>query len=464
MAVPMRIIEIQFKILNLRHQMLIAQMRIQIVVLAVLVLSLASCKSEIEDYDSLVDHKEIFNASMEKMTDIIVHDIFSPPVASRVYTYPSIAAYEVIKHQDKEIITFVGQLKGLDTLSQPKVGAEISFPLAALHAFYHVGKKLIFSEDSLSAYHTNFLDDLTSRGFPKMIMENSLTYGETIGNEILSWADKDNYKETRSYPKYTVDYEPSTWKPTPPSYMTSIEPHWREIRTMVLDSSTQFVPSGPTAFDLTEGSKFHKELMEVYSAVKNANAEEEEIANFWDCNPYKMNQTGHVMFATKKITPGGHWIGITKIAANQANLSLAKTIQAYALCSIALFDGFISCWDEKYRSKLIRPETVINEHFDEDWIPLLQTPPFPEHTSGHSVISTAAAVVLTDYFGENFAFDDDTELKYGLPIRSFDSFRDASAEAAISRLYGGIHYRPAIDYGVAQGEEVGDFILSKLIY
>ena len=166
--------------------------------------------------------------------------------------------------------------------------------------------------------------------------------------------------------------------------------------------------------------------------------------------------------STKKITPGGHWIGITKIACESSKLSLAKSIQAYALCSIALFDGFISCWDEKYRSKLIRPETVINEHMDENWLPLLQTPPFPEHTSGHSVISSAAAVVLTSYFGENFAFDDDTELQYGLPIRSFSSFKAASDEAAISRLYGGIHYRPAIDYGVDQGTKVGEFIIANI--
>ena len=425
-------------------------------------ISIISCQQEIEDYEKLVNSPAILHASMEKFTDVIVHDIFSPPVASRNYLYPSIAAYEIIRYEKEDSPSFVGQLKDLENLPSPDSDLEISLPLAALHSFHLVGKQLIFSEDTLNVFHDKFLNDLTTQGFPNKVMENSLAYGKQMSESILAWANSDNYKETRSYPKYSVDYDLNTWKPTPPAYMTAIEPHWNQMRTLVLDSATQFVPQGPTAFDLDKDSKFYKELMEVYDAVANASDEEEEIANFWDCNPYKMNQTGHVMFATKKITPGGHWIGITKIACMNTESDLYESLRAYAMCSVALFDGFISCWDEKYRSKLIRPETVINEHIDENWLPLLQTPPFPEHTSGHSVISTAAAEVLTGIFGDDFSFDDDTELQYGLPIRSFESFKDASAEAAVSRLYGGIHYRPAIDYGVEQGEKVGKFILENV--
>jgi hypothetical protein len=176
-----------------------------------------------------------------------------------------------------------------------------------------------------------------------------------------------------------------------------------------------------------------------------------------------MNQTGHIMFATKKITPGGHWMGITGVACRKAEADLMQTVHAHTMVTLGLFDAFITCWDEKYRSALIRPETVINEKMDQDWLPTLQTPPFPEHTSGHSVISTASAVILTAVFGENFAFTDDVEVKYGLPERSFNSFIEASQEAAISRLYGGIHYRPAIEDGVTQGREVGNFIVNKVL-
>ena len=170
------------------------------------------------------------------------------------------------------------------------------------------------------------------------------------------------------------------------------------------------------------------------------------------------------MAATKKITPGGHWIGIVKIACRKAEDDPMKSAQAYALTSVALADGFISCWDEKFRSNLIRPETVINQYIDEEWLPLLQTPPFPEYTSGHSVISNAAAVALTSVFGDNFSFRDDTEEKYGLPVRSFDSFVQASEEAAISRLYGGIHYMPAIANGVTQGRKLGNFVVDELVF
>lgn len=203
-------------------------------------------------------------------------------------------------------------------------------------------------------------------------------------------------------------------------------------------------------------------MMEVYNVVKNIDSEKKEIASFWDCNPYVMNITGHVMFATKKITPGGHWMGIAKIASILDKADLMKSSYAYAKTSIALADGFIACWDEKYRSNLIRPETIINRKIDNDWSPTLQTPPFPEYTSGHSVISTAAANALTDVYGDNFSFVDSTEVKYGLPSRTFNSFMEASREAAISRLYGGIHYRKAIEEGIWQGQKVGDLIRKEL--
>jgi hypothetical protein len=168
------------------------------------------------------------------------------------------------------------------------------------------------------------------------------------------------------------------------------------------------------------------------------------------------------MFATKKITPGGHWIGITSVVTRKAKSDFSETINAYVNVSISLFDGFISCWDEKWKTLVVRPETLINKYYDEEWLPILQTPPFPEYTSGHSVISRAAAVILTDLYGDNFNFIDTTELKYGLPQRGFDSFIHASDEAAISRLYGGIHYLMAIEEGVYQGDKVGNYIINNL--
>lgn len=402
--------------------------------------------------------------SMKKLSDVIVHNIFSPPQASRIYAYPSIAAYEVIIQDTTGYQSLAGQLNGLEPVPQINPEKEYFLPLASIHAFLSVGKALIFSEQMIEEFEASIYDEYKEILLSK-VFDESMEYGAEVSRHILAWVDKDNYKQTRTFPKYSVksSQEASRWQPTPPDYMDGIEPHWREIRPFVLDSAQQFTPPPPTEFSLDPGSQFYQETMEVYEALQAGDKEERvAIAKFWDCNPFVSHHTGHVMFATKKITPGGHWIGITQIAGRKAQADVVRTIEAYTLTSIALADAFISCWDEKYRSNLIRPETVINRHIDENWRPTLQTPPFPEYTSGHSVISRAAAVTLTSIFGNEFSFDDTTENEFGLPTRSFNSFLEASEEAALSRLYGGIHYRPAIEIGIKQGQRVGEFVVSQV--
>ena len=196
--------------------------------------------------------------------------------------------------------------------------------------------------------------------------------------------------------------------------------------------------------------------------VKNITEEQRAIASFWDCNPFAMNVRGHVMFATKKISPGGHWINITRAVCEQKKTTMVQSAEAYARVSLSLVDGFISCWDEKYRSRVIRPETYINQYISEDWVPVLQTPPFPEYTSGHSVISSSAAVALTKLFGDNYTFTDSTEVEFGMGARKFTSFYQAAEEAGISRMYGGIHYRPAFEVGGRQGRALGEWIASRI--
>ena len=411
--------------------------------------------------DFVVDDPALIHHSMKKLTDVIVYDIFSPPVASRIYAYPSIAAYEVLIHDHPDYQSLAGQLNGLESVPAPETGQEYCYPLASLHAFLTAGKAFIFSEDEIDQYektlYTEYEDVLSDE-----VYERSMDYGTAVAQHILDWSSKDNYKQTRSYPKFTVSDEPGRWQPTPPDYMDGIEPHWQNMRPFVLDSANQFPPPPPTKFSLDEDSQFYKELMQVYETGVNLDEDQTDIASFWDCNPYVSHHQGHVMFATKKITPGGHWMGISSIVAQQEHADLMKSIETYTLVAISLYDGFISCWAEKYRSSLIRPETVINTSIDEDWVPLLQTPPFPEYTSGHSVISSSAAITLTDLYGPNVHFMDSTEAEYGLPPRQFTSFIEASEEAAISRLYGGIHYMPAIENGIEQGRKVGRYVIEKL--
>ena len=169
------------------------------------------------------------------------------------------------------------------------------------------------------------------------------------------------------------------------------------------------------------------------------------------------------MFATKKFSPAGHWMNIVGIAAHKANADFTTTVAAYAHTAIALFDGFISCWDEKYRSNYVRPETVINEKISGEWHPYIQTPPFPSYTSGHSTISAAAAEVMTSFFGDQLSFTDTSLLEFGIANREIKSFRQAAQEASISRLYGGIHYRFDLDSGNAAGSRLGRYIVDKLI-
>lgn len=401
----------------------------------------------------------VMHETMQQITDVIVHDIFSPPIASRIYAYSSIAGYEIMALKDPRFNSLAGQATGLEPIPRPTT--EISYDLAAIQATIQVGTNLIFSEEKMDAYKEDLFASL-KKGVDAEYFEASLEYGKQVAQHIMQWSAGDNYKQTRTFQKFSVRDEVGRWQPTPPAYMDAIEPHWSQIRPFAIDSSSQFTPERPTHFSTDKNSQFFKETLEVYEVGKNLSEEQAEIASFWDCNPYVMNVTGHVMFASKKVTPGGHWVGIVKIASKKANADLAKSAQAYALTSIALADGFISCWDEKYRSNLIRPETVINKYIDEEWAPRLQTPPFPEYTSGHSVISSAAAIALTSVYGDNFSFHDDSEEKYGLPPRDFTSFIQASEEAAISRLYGGIHYRPAIENGVTQGRALGRYIVNKL--
>ncbi len=422
-----------------------------------------SCEPDLS-YKSAVANPEYLHRALKRLTDIIVYDIFSPPVASRNYCYPSVAAYEAVRQGHPEVKSLAGQLTDLGTTPAPPSDQDIDFNIAGFQAFAVVGRMLIFSEPRMDELIAEVHAEYRAAGASKKIIRNSVAYGETVAAHILDWADKDNYKQSRTFPKFEIRQDSSRWQPTPPDYMEAIEPHWNTIRPFVIDSADQFVPLPPPDFDMAENSLFYEEVAEVYETINTLDDEQTEIASFWDCNPYVSHHKGHVMFATKKITPGGHWMGIAQLAARQDSADMMQTVTTLAFTSIALADGFISCWDEKYRSNLIRPETIINQYIDEDWIPPLQTPPFPEYTSGHSVISSAAAVMLTHLYGDNFKYTDDVEVEYGLPARSFNSFLEASSEAAISRLYGGIHYRAAIDQGVAQGRAVGQYVVENLQY
>lgn len=442
----------------------------RVIPLLVVIFFLNSCKEDRTlSGSSGLENVEVtakdFQNAVDRVTEIMIHDIFSPPQASRIYAYPNIAAYEIIAQNDPGYMSLAGQVTDLTAIPSAK-DSLVNFSMAAMIAHMDLSKSLVFSEERMTSYSDSLYDFWSGKNKPQF--EASKKYAMEVVAHMKEWIDKDNYKQTRTMSKFTVDIDdPARWQPTPPAYMDGIEPHWNKIRPLVLDSAAQFKPEPPPAFSLEKNSDFYKELKEVYDVSediteKGDESEEIEIAQFWDCNPYVSVTRGHLMFATKKITPGAHWMGITEIACKDTEANFNETVYAYAKSSIAMFDAFISCWDEKYRSNLIRPETLINQLIDENWKPILQTPPFPEYVSGHSVVSGAASTVLTDIFGDNFSFMDDTELPFGLPVRGFESFNKAAEEAAVSRLYGGIHYRAAIDEGLTQGRQVGQWVIENL--
>jgi hypothetical protein len=399
--------------------------------------------------------------AQDYLTEIIVHDIFSPPVSSRIYLYPHIASYETLVAAGMgKAASFSGRLPDFPAI--PKIKGIIDPVIASLEAFRITGRQFLFSEERFSDSMQVLIQAQVKARKTENLLTTSLQAGKQVADSILVWASKDRYKETRVIRRYQLKKTPGSWLPTPPGYIAAIEPHWKQIRCLTLDSAAVFRPQSATLFSVEPGTPFHKEALEVYTVCTSLTDEQKAIAAFWDCNPFHITMQGHLNFATKKISPGGHWMQIAGLVSRMKSESITDASKTYTYTAIAIFDAFISCWEEKYNSQLIRPETYINSHIDENWRPLLQTPPFPEYPSGHSVVSGAAATVLTKLYGENFKFVDDTERPYGLPDRTFSSFHKASEEAAISRLYGGIHYRPAIENGLEQGRKVGEQVVRRL--
>ncbi|MCS6904290.1 MAG: vanadium-dependent haloperoxidase [Bacteroidia bacterium] len=396
------------------------------------------------------------------LTEVILQDGFTPPVASRIYVYPNVAAYEALVAFNKEWVSLAGQLKGLSGLPVPSAGVNYHPGIVAAVAFAETAKELVWRDYLIDELKTAHLNTLRKETPDTTTYRASIVYGKQIAQAIMDWAKKDNYNQSRTYPKVIGYNEPGQWVPTSPTYGPAVEPHWHTIRTMVLDSASQFNPGPPIPFSTDPNSEFYKANLALYQLSKKLTRKQKLIASFWDCNPQVSMQRGHLMMLRRQISPGGHWILITQTACKKKKLSLMESAEVYAMVSIGLFEGFISCWQEKYNSKLLRPETYITQYIDPNWQPLLETPLFPEHTSGHSVISNASAVILTHFFGKKFSYVDSTEMFLGLPPRKFKSFLQAAEEAGMSRHYGGIHYLPAIKLGMKQGRNVAYYILSKI--
>lgn len=409
----------------------------------------------------VINEAEILHANEETLTRVIIYDVFTPPVASRIYGYTGLASYEAMRYSDPKYSSFITQIKGFEAPPVPEKGKSYNYTLAATKAFFTVAHKVTFSIDTLKRYEDKVYG-MFKQALDDSVYIRSVAFGEKIGNLILKRAAVDNYPQTRGKPKYLGSNGHAQWRPTAPDYFDGVEYCWGTMKPFVINSSAQFPLPPPAPYSTDKNSDYVKQAQQVYQLNKNLTEEQKFIARFWDDNPFVVEHNGHMMFADKKITPGGHWMGITSIACKQTHANAVRTAQAYALTSIALYDSFICSWNTKYDYSYIRPITVINEDIDHDWLPLLQTPPFPEYPAGHADISGASAEVLTHLFGDNFKFQDTTEVRYIGLQRHFDSFLKAADETAKSRNYGGIHFLNGVNMGAAQGHEIGKFICGKL--
>ncbi|HVY76206.1 MAG TPA: vanadium-dependent haloperoxidase [Puia sp.] len=424
---------------------------------------LSACNSK-SDYEKVFNNPNLYCDAVHNLNTVVMGNNFGPIVASRNYLYAAVAGYEVIAGGYPNRFQSLGdQLHGLGTLPRPEAGKKINFELAALLAFCRLGESVTFPEGSMQYYVDSLKNLAREHGMPGEVMNNSIAYADTISSVILDWSKHDNYAKTRGAPEYTVNDSPGRWVPTPPAYAPAMEPHWSSIRTLVIDSPSEFMPPPPYKFDMTnKQSPYYLEVKKIQNKADSLTPEETHIADFWDDNPFKLNVSGHLMFGTKKFSPGGHWMGIAGIAAMKSGADFQTAVCGFAKTAIALFDGFIQCWNFKYVYNTLRPETAINTYIDRDWRPHLQTPPFPEYTCGHCTISASAAEALTSVYGDSFAYTDTTELEFGIASRSFKSFRLAADETRHSRFYGGIHYDYCTVLSQKMGAEIGNLIVERL--
>jgi len=375
---------------------------------------------------------------------------YSPPVASRTFAYLSVAAYEAVAAGSTDLQSLAGQLTAL-TPGPQRDTAKSYDEAIVLNATMSAVVKAMFANTGPTgqrAFQAQ-LDKLThdtEDGVAPDVVASSEAFGAAVAAHILDWAKDDGGTEVvnMGFP-YAGDYklnpEPGHWVPTSTivQQQTPLLPAWGKNRPFAMPADLDCkVPPGVT-YSEAPSSEFYKQAKEVYDTKNNLTPEQAAIARFWADDPML------------SWTPPGHWINITMQILERDHVALEKAVDTLMRVSVAEADAFIGCWQVKFIYDTIRPLTYIRKLIDPKWDTLINTPPFPEYDSGHSVSSAAAATVLTSIYGDNFAFEDDTGSKDNLAPHNFKSFWEAAQQAGISRLYGGIHFRAAIENGLAQG-------------
>ena len=393
----------------------------------------------------------------------IVLDRVSAPAGARRYMYACIAAYEALVPFYPEYQSVSGQFNKLGNLPKVDTSKSYCLDLAAMVAYTTVAKAVVYREDSIEGFRNRKLAYYKSALGSEMY-NNSMAWGDSLGKAIIKWAKKDTFDQIRGVDLYLAKVNDEYWQPTPSEYMQAVEPQWKKLRTVFIPTSNYFrdtLPK-PEPYLLGKNKKFMAIQNQVYATSKNLDSAKIRIAKYWDDNPNSTFHYGHATINVLKVSPAGHWLGMFSTVARQKKFSLIQSAEGMLRLSSAMHDAFIACWEAKYHFEYVRPVTSIRKTVDSSWLPLIETPAFPEYPSGHSVVSSAAATVLTSQFGE-VSYTDSAEFQFGLGVRKFNNFREASNEACISRLYGGIHYIEAIENGKKLGNAIGNYHNAKLI-
>lgn len=369
-----------------------------------------------------------------------------PPSASRNMAILHASIYDAVNGVSQEAEPYL--VKKLKKKDAEATSAEAAASAAAHKVMLALYPARAASHDAL---HTTLL-----AGIPNgPAKSKGIVWGEQVAGAILAARASDGSTNVVVPPAATL---PGHWVPTPPAFAPYLLPQWAFLQPFTMESSDQFRPSRqPTLDSLGYVSEYYL-VRELGSASSTARtADQTQIALFW-------------ADGAGTETPPGHWNDIAQdISVTQGN-TLVENARLFALLNLALADAAICSWDAKYVYNCWRPITAIRAGDndgndatvgDPTWTPLITTPPFPEHTSGHSTFSGAGATILALFYGtDNIPFTTGSDALPGV-TRSFTSFSDAATEAGMSRIYGGIHFMAANIGGLSAGEAIAEQAFAK---
>lgn len=376
---------------------------------------------------------------------------FTPPVASRAFGYMGLALYEAVVPGMPAYVSMSGRLYEMPPITLPDAGATYHWPTVANNALAIITDSLFSNatqpnKDALHAIRDNYNTDFAYQLSPD-VFNDSRAFGEAIANDIFNFSKTDggyNCQKTNFPTDFDPPVGPDKWVPV--GMQVCMQPYWGSHRPFIEADTIEAILGPYPEFSTEPSSEFYNYAYEVYETGLNLTDEERTIAEFWADNP-------------GTVTPPGHSLSMLENILSVYDHNLEVAALAYAKLGIGLSDAFLACWKTKYIYCLVRPVSYIQTYIDSTWQTVVSTPPFPEYPSGHSSQSGAMAVILTDVFGPNFVFVDSVHgTNFGGP-RTFNSFQEAAEEAAVSRLYGGIHYAFSNNGGLDIGYIVGENVL-----